>query len=158
MINQYGEQWFSDRFLRRFAPVTISALLLTLVLIFAFQADNILTKPWHVARTHRGRGSNPLPGLYERFSQALQSDETLVCARGGSVEKRVLFLCAGNSVRSQMAEALLQLIAGDQFEAHSAGTQPAGLNPMTVQVMRELEVDVLHHRSKAHRRVSWANL
>jgi ACR3 family arsenite transporter len=49
LISQYGERWFTDRFLPRFAPVTISALLLTLVLIFAFQADNILTKPWHVA-------------------------------------------------------------------------------------------------------------
>lgn len=49
LIRQYGEPWFSERFLPRFAPVTISALLLTLVLIFAFQADNIITKPWHVA-------------------------------------------------------------------------------------------------------------
>ncbi len=49
VVRQYGEQWFRERFLPRFAPVTISALLLTLVLIFAFQADNIVTKPWHVA-------------------------------------------------------------------------------------------------------------
>ena len=49
LIRQYGERWFTESFLPRFAPVTISALLLTLVLIFAFQADNILTKPWHVA-------------------------------------------------------------------------------------------------------------
>lgn len=49
LIRQYGERWFSERFLPRFAPVTISALLLTLMLIFAFQADNILMKPWHVA-------------------------------------------------------------------------------------------------------------
>lgn len=49
LIRRYGARWFTDRFLPRFAPVTITALLLTLVLIFAFQADNILTKPWHVA-------------------------------------------------------------------------------------------------------------
>lgn len=49
LIHQYGEPWFAERFLPRFAPVTISALLLTLVLIFGFQSDNILTKPWHVA-------------------------------------------------------------------------------------------------------------
>jgi arsenate reductase len=47
-----------------------------------------------------------------------------------------------------MAEALLRLIAGDHFEAHSAGTHPAGLNPMTVEVMRELGVDMQHCRSK----------
>ena len=47
-----------------------------------------------------------------------------------------------------MAEALLRLIAGDHFEAESAGTHPAGLNPMTVQAMQEIGVDVRHHRSK----------
>jgi arsenate reductase (thioredoxin) len=64
------------------------------------------------------------------------------------VKRRVLFLCTGNSARSQMAEALLQFIAGDQFETYSAGTHPAGLNPMTVEVMRELGVDMQQHRSK----------
>ncbi|HKC96093.1 MAG TPA: arsenate reductase ArsC [Nitrospira sp.] len=64
------------------------------------------------------------------------------------MKKRVLFLCTGNSARSQMAEALLRLIAGDHFEAESAGTHPAGLNPMTVEVMEEIGVDVRHHRSK----------
>jgi len=49
LMRQYGARWFTDDFLPRFAPVTIAALLLTLVLIFAFQADNILTNPWHVA-------------------------------------------------------------------------------------------------------------
>jgi arsenate reductase len=64
------------------------------------------------------------------------------------VKRRVLFLCTGNSARSQMAEALLRLIAGDDFDVHSAGTHPAGLNPVTVEVMRELGVDVQHSRSK----------
>lgn len=49
LTHQYGSPWFTERFLPRFAPVTITALLLTLVLIFAFQADNIVAKPWHVA-------------------------------------------------------------------------------------------------------------
>lgn len=49
LIRRQGAQWFAERFLPRFAPVTITSLLLTLVLIFAFQAENILTKPWHVA-------------------------------------------------------------------------------------------------------------
>src|SRR5215471_16795291 len=64
------------------------------------------------------------------------------------MKKRVLFLCTGNSARSQMAEALLRLIAGDHFEAESAGTHPAGLNPMTVETMQEIGVDVSDHRSK----------
>ena len=64
------------------------------------------------------------------------------------LKKRVLFLCTGNSARSQMAEALLPLIAGHQFECSSAGTQPTGLNPAAVEAMRELGVDISHQRSK----------
>jgi arsenate reductase len=66
----------------------------------------------------------------------------------GRMKKRVLFLCTGNSARSQMAEALLQLISGQHFEVFSAGTQPVGLNPAAVEAMRELGVDISHHRSK----------
>ena len=64
------------------------------------------------------------------------------------MKQRILFLCTGNSARSQMAEALLRLIAGNHFEAESAGTHPAGLNPMTVKAMQEIGVDVGDHRSK----------
>ena len=64
------------------------------------------------------------------------------------MKPRILFLCTGNSARSQMAEALLRLIAGDHFEAESAGTHPAGLNPTTVDTMQELGADVGHQRSK----------
>lgn len=49
LIQQHGKTWFEQTFLPRFAPVTITALLLTLIFIFAFQADNILGKPGHVA-------------------------------------------------------------------------------------------------------------
>lgn len=49
LIGQHGRNWFERDFLPRFAPVTVVALLMTLVFIFAFQADNIVTKPWHVA-------------------------------------------------------------------------------------------------------------
>jgi arsenate reductase len=64
------------------------------------------------------------------------------------MKQRILFLCTGNSARSQMAEGLLRLIAGDHFESASAGTHPASLNPMTVESMNEIGVDVRHHRSK----------
>jgi ACR3 family arsenite transporter len=49
VITQYGKAWFEKEFLPRFGPVTILALLATLVLIFAFQADNLTSKTWHVA-------------------------------------------------------------------------------------------------------------
>ena len=48
-----------------------------------------------------------------------------------------------------MAEALLRLIAGNHFEAESAGIHPAGLHPLTVEVMQEIGVNIRHHRSKS---------
>jgi len=62
--------------------------------------------------------------------------------------KRVLFLCVGNSCRSQMAEGWLRHMAPDRFDAYSAGSMAAGLNPNAVTVMAEAGVDVSHQRSK----------
>jgi arsenate reductase len=62
--------------------------------------------------------------------------------------KRVLFLCTGNSCRSQMAEGWLRHIAGNRVEVSSAGTEPAGLNPTAVAVMREAGIDISNQRSK----------
>lgn len=63
-------------------------------------------------------------------------------------KQRILFLCTGNSARSQMAEAFLRKYAGEHFEAHSAGLEPAGLNPLTVRVMNEVGIDVSGQESK----------
>jgi len=63
-------------------------------------------------------------------------------------QARVLFLCTGNSARSQMAEAFLRKYAGDRFEVHSAGLEPKGLNPLTVKVMNEVGIDVSCQESK----------
>lgn len=61
---------------------------------------------------------------------------------------RVLFLCTGNSARSQMAEGLLRSMGGGDFEAHSAGTEPQGINPLAVEAMREIGIDISGHQSK----------
>jgi arsenate reductase (thioredoxin) len=61
---------------------------------------------------------------------------------------KVLFLCTGNSARSQMAEALLRNYAGEHFEVFSAGLEPRGINPLTVQVMEEIGLDMSSHTSK----------
>ena len=61
---------------------------------------------------------------------------------------KVLFLCTGNSVRSQMAEAFLRTYGDEFFEAYSAGLEPKGMNPLTVQVMDEIGVDIHHQTSK----------
>lgn len=62
---------------------------------------------------------------------------------------KVLFLCTGNSARSQMAEAFLRKYASDVFEVYSAGLEPKGINPYTVQVMEELGLDLSGQRSKS---------
>jgi len=61
---------------------------------------------------------------------------------------RVLFLCTGNSARSQMAEAFLRKYADDRFEAYSAGLEPKPLHPLTIKVMEEIGVDMSGHTSK----------
>jgi arsenate reductase len=64
--------------------------------------------------------------------------------------KRVLFLCTGNSARSQMAEGLVNHFLGDGWEAYSAGTQPAGyVHPLAVRAMAEIGIDISGHRSKS---------
>ncbi len=62
---------------------------------------------------------------------------------------RVLFLCTGNSARSQLAEALLGRLGGSRFEAFSAGTQPGRVNPYTVRVLAEEGIDWSDARSKS---------
>ena len=61
---------------------------------------------------------------------------------------KVLFLCTGNSARSQMAEALLRHHAGGQFEVYSAGLEPKGIHPYTVQVMEETGIPLTGQYSK----------
>jgi arsenate reductase (thioredoxin) len=51
------------------------------------------------------------------------------------MKQRVLFLCTGNSARSQIAEGLLRYLASDRFEVNSAGTHPVGLNPGAIESM-----------------------
>lgn len=65
-----------------------------------------------------------------------------------TAKTKVLFLCTGNSARSQMAEALLRGYAGDHFEVHSAGLSPKGINPYTRRVMEEIGDDLEGQTSK----------
>lgn len=65
-----------------------------------------------------------------------------------SAKPKVLFLCTGNSARSQMAEGYLRHVAGDDFEALSAGIEPKGLNPLAVEAMQEIGIDISRQKSK----------
>lgn len=62
--------------------------------------------------------------------------------------ERVLFVCIHNSARSQMAEAYLNHLGGERFEAESAGIEPGTLNPLAVQVMKEDGIDISTNKTK----------
>jgi arsenate reductase len=66
------------------------------------------------------------------------------------MRRKILFLCTGNSARSQMAEGLVNHFLGDEWEAYSAGTAPAGyVHPLAVKAMAELGIDISAQRSKS---------
>lgn len=65
-----------------------------------------------------------------------------------SADRRVLFLCTGNSARSQMAEGFLRHLAGDVFDVYSAGVKPRPIHPLTVEVMNEAGIDISGQISK----------
>ncbi len=64
------------------------------------------------------------------------------------IKAKVLFLCTGNSARSQMAEAFLRKYVGERFEAYSAGTEPKGIHPYTSRVMEEVGISLSGQHSK----------
>jgi arsenate reductase (thioredoxin) len=61
---------------------------------------------------------------------------------------RILFLCTGNSARSQMAEGLARALGGDRVQAWSAGIAPKGLHPLAVRAMAERDIDISRQSSK----------
>ena len=63
--------------------------------------------------------------------------------------KKVLFICVHNSARSQMAEAWMNHLCGDRFEAESAGLEPGVLNPLAVAVMKEAGIDISHKATRS---------
>jgi arsenate reductase len=65
------------------------------------------------------------------------------------MKTKVLFICVHNSARSQMAEAFLNDICGEQFEAQSAGIEPGKLNPIVVEAMREVGIDISRNQTKS---------
>jgi len=64
-------------------------------------------------------------------------------------KKRVLFVCVHNSARSQMAEAFLKKYGGSRFEIESAGLEPGKLNPVVVEAMKEIGIDISQNKTKS---------
>jgi arsenate reductase len=65
------------------------------------------------------------------------------------MKKKVLFICVHNSARSQMAAALLNKMCGEFFEAQSAGLEPGVLNPLAVEVLQEIGIDISQNKTQA---------
>ena len=65
------------------------------------------------------------------------------------MKKKALFICVHNSARSQMAAALLNKRCGDFFEAQSAGLEPGTLNPLAVEALREIGIDISGNKTQA---------
>lgn len=61
---------------------------------------------------------------------------------------KILFLCTGNSCRSQLAEGLARALGGDAVEIESAGTHPIGVHPRAIAAMKEIGIDISGHTSK----------
>ncbi len=64
-------------------------------------------------------------------------------------KQEILFVCIHNSARSQMAEELLRKLAGDRFEVESAGIEPGKLNPVVVEVLKEIGIDITGKKTQA---------
>jgi arsenate reductase len=87
-------------------------------------------------------------------------DNTEQVAPEGPRPLRLLFVCVGNSCRSQMAEGLARAMGGDRVEARSAGVSPGDkVAPKAVEVMQELGIDISSHRPKAltEEMLEWAD-
>jgi arsenate reductase len=64
------------------------------------------------------------------------------------LKKKILFLCTGNSARSQMAEGLMRHFRGDEFDVFSAGVEPKGVHAKAIEAMRETGIDIFRLQSK----------
>jgi arsenate reductase (thioredoxin) len=79
---------------------------------------------------------------HKEFSQKRKADNQIM-------KKKVLFICVQNSARSQIAAALLNRECSDYFEAHSAGLEPGVLNPLAVEALQELGIDISGNKTQS---------
>src|SRR4029078_8425667 len=94
----------------------------------------------------RGRG---VPGDWANRGPEPMTTERIVAPTNGVAHGapiRVIFVCTGNSARSQMAEALLRRDGGAAFEVVSAGVSPRGVHPMTIEALHKLGIDITRAR------------
>jgi arsenate reductase (thioredoxin) len=103
-----------------------------------------MNRPTKTPTHHRLRAYNPVLRNYDGLRRSLIIEESVTVK-----PKRVLILCTGNSARSQMTEGLLRAQCGHEFEVFSAGTAPSRVNPLAIEAMREVGIDISAQRSKS---------
>ncbi|MCF6282085.1 MAG: arsenate reductase ArsC [Candidatus Polarisedimenticolaceae bacterium] len=82
------------------------------------------------------------------MSAAIEQSDTMNSHTKNVTRRKILFLCTGNSCRSQMAEGFTNALKGDQIKAYSAGIETHGINPYAVEVMAERGIDISQQQSK----------
>jgi arsenate reductase len=90
-----------------------------------------------------------MPYLYRAVRYVENKPVSLKYREATMNKKKVLFVCIHNSARSQMAEAFLNQLGGDKFEAESAGLEPGELNPLVVKAMQEVGIDISGNKTKS---------
>ena len=95
------------------------------------------------------RDLRKLTRLRERLLRARSSFRDQTKANDKIMKNKILFICAQNSARSQIAAALLNTTCGDYFEAHSAGLEPGVLNPLAVEGLQELGIDISRNKTQS---------
>jgi arsenate reductase (thioredoxin) len=100
-----------------------------------------------------GRGLQARSGKIEKITSSLLRTRSRLPQQKRrnweAVKKKVLFICVQNSARSQIAAALLNKVCGNYFEAHSAGLNPGSLNPLAVEALKELGIDISGNKTQA---------
>jgi ACR3 family arsenite transporter len=166
-----GAEWFQEKFLRCLTPISIIALLATLVLLFSFKGETILANPLTIlwiatAVMLFGLSSGaalatvvgvlievPLMLMLVRFSHRTKSwfrAETANHKFSSPMKPPlILILCTGNSCRSHLAEAILRRALGKNFRVESTGSKPAGyVHPSAIRALEEIGIDATGHHSK----------
>lgn len=103
-----------------------------------------MNRPTKTPTHHRLRAYDPVLRNYDGLRRSLIIEESVTVK-----PKRVLILCTGNSARSQMTEGLLRAQCGHEFEVFSAGTAPSRVNPLAIEAMREVGIDISAQHSKS---------
>ncbi|GEM_PF-148871 len=115
------------------------AMLLPLILIWGFH-----NRRKRIAAMQDIETENPPDWISNHSTPPLN-----YCVSGETMRKKVLILCTGNSCRSIMAEALINHLLCDKWEAYSAGVNPSSVNPRAISVLKEIGIDISSYHSKS---------